>query len=129
MAFAMFFFLFSCKTKKHLQLEATTSKSNFHIDSNYIDSINSKITSFKTTTINFNVLGKPTSVIIKESVVESKNELKKGDLIKDISKDEETIKKDKVVDRDGSKFFSINYWGVIPALLIIALILFLHKKK
>lgn len=128
MAFAMLLFI-ACKTKKHLQLEEIKSKSSLHIDSNYIDSITSQISSFTSTTINFDTLGKPTSITINKAVRESKREVKQGELIKDLSASTEVVKKDKIIERDGSKLFSINYWGLVPILLTVALIIYLHKRK
>lgn len=129
MAYAMVLFSVACKTKKLIQLVETNSKSSLHIDSNYINSITSDLTSFTSTTINFDTLGQPTSAIITKALKESKMELKRGDYKQNASEEVETKTKDVKVDRDGSKFFSVNYWGLIPALLIIALIFFLYKKK
>lgn len=128
MAFAILLFM-ACKTKKHLQLEETKSKSSLHIDSNYIDSITGEISSFTSTVINFDTLGKPTSITINKAVRESKKEVKQGKVIKDASASVEEIKKDEMIDKDGSKLFSINYLGLIPVLIIVALIIYSRKRK
>lgn len=128
MAFAMVLF-FGCKTKKHINLETSKSKIELHGDSIYIDSIISNITLFKTTTIHFDTSGKPISIKINEAVRESKNELKKGNKTKAVTTENEEVKKIENIDRDGSELFSINYWGLIPVLLIVAMIIYLHQKK
>lgn len=121
--------LLGCKAKKHYQLEEVKSSYKFNLDSNYIDSISTHLTSFSTTVINFDSLGKPTTATINKAVREAKTELKKGNIKKAVETVTETKKEDKKVDRDSSQLFTVNWFGLCFALVLIIFVLYMYNKK
>ncbi|RZJ81211.1 MAG: hypothetical protein EOO47_05055 [Flavobacterium sp.] len=121
--------IIGCKTKKLISLEEINTKYRLSSDSSYFDTINTDLTSFTSTVINFDSTGKPTTAIINKAFRESKNESKKGVVKKDIELKQEIQKVEKDIQKDGSQLFKINYTGLFFVGVIIALIIFLYNRK
>lgn len=121
--------LIGCKAKKQYQLQEVKSSYNIKLDSAYIDSISTHLTSFTATVIDFDSTGKPSKATVKKVVREAKTEVKKGSVNKDVEAKSETKSEDKKVDRDTSQLFTINWFGLCSALVLIIIILYLYNKK
>lgn len=118
-------FLFTCKTKKDYQLKEIKSTYINKVDSSYIDSITGQITTLRAYTINFDSLGKPTSVNINESITEAKMQVKSGKVNKYEKKNESSKEIAKTVDRTVGKVdISVIFLVLI---VVVAIILFYSK--
>jgi hypothetical protein len=121
--------LTGCRTKKLISIDEVNTKYRLSTDSAYFNTINTDLTSFTSTVINFDSTGKATTAIINKAVRESKNESKQGAVKKDVEIRQEAKKVEKDIQRDGSELFKINYTGLFFVGLIIALIIFLYNRK